>query len=150
MFFQQKSSGPSLPIAYPRFILKRCVDALSVQTSQLVNLSFGTEDFPKLGKIAKILPLFKNGDPLDCFNYRPIPLHSTFKLNNQKNLFTSIFTLFLRKMIFFSTVGLTLGHVILLIIQSYISLKTLKSTLVKIVMYAVYSQILKKLQIVDH
>ena len=67
-FSNNNSSGPnSLPTA----ILKNCA-VLSFPTSYLVNLSFTTREFPNLCKIAKVIPLFKKGDPLDFSNYRPI------------------------------------------------------------------------------
>ena len=44
----------------------------------MVNLSYATGEFPKLCKIAKVIPLFKKGDPFDCSNYGPVSLLSTF------------------------------------------------------------------------
>ena len=48
---------------------------------------------------------------IDLYRYSP---HSVKYL---KNVFTSVFTLFLRKMILFLSVSLALGQIILLIIQ---------------------------------
>ena len=74
-FSKSKSTGPN---SLPTPILKNCADVLSFPISYLVNLSFTTGEFPNLCKIAKVIPLFKKGDPLDCSNYRPISLLSTF------------------------------------------------------------------------
>ena len=116
-FSNNRSVGPN---SLPTPILKNCPDVLSFSTSYLVNLSFTISKFPNLCKIAKIIPLFKKDDPLDCFNYRPISLLSTFsKLFG--NVFTIVYTLFLRKIILFLSNNLDLAticrQVIHLIIQ---------------------------------
>ena len=54
--------------------LENCPDVLSFPTSHLVNLSYTSGEYPKLCQIAKVIPLFKKRDPLDCSNYRPISL----------------------------------------------------------------------------
>ena len=74
-FSNNKSAGPN---SLPTPILKNCADVLSFPISYLVNLSFTTGEFPNLCNIAKVIPLFKKGDPLDCSNYRPISLLSSF------------------------------------------------------------------------
>ena len=51
---------------------------LSFPISSLGNLSFTTGEFSTLCKIAKIIPLFQRGDPLDCSSYKPVSLLSTF------------------------------------------------------------------------
>ena len=65
-FFNNKSASPN---SLPTPILKNCADALSFPISYLVNLSFTTREFTNLCKIAKVIPLFKKGDPLHCSNY---------------------------------------------------------------------------------
>ena len=112
-FSNNKSAGP---YSLPTPILKNCADVLSFPISYLVNLSFTTGEFPNLCKIAKVIPLFKKGDPLDCSNYRPIYSLSTFS-KILENLFTSLFTLFLRKIILFLSDNLPLGQLIPLMIQ---------------------------------
>ena len=42
------------------------------------NLSFSTGIFPSEMKMAKVIPLFKNGNKSDFSNYRPISLLSQF------------------------------------------------------------------------
>ena len=44
----------------------------------IFNLSFSTGIFPSEMKIAKVIPLFKNGNKSDFYNYRPISLLSQF------------------------------------------------------------------------
>ena len=41
-----------------------------------MNLVFVSGTFPQQVKTAKIIPVYKKGDPLDCTNYRPISLLS--------------------------------------------------------------------------
>ena len=62
-----KSLGPnSLPI----FIMKICNDFFATYLTKIINISFVTGIFPDLCKIAKVIPIFKKEDPLDCVNYR--------------------------------------------------------------------------------
>ena len=112
-FSNNKSAGPN---SLPTPILKNCADVLSFPISYLVNLSFTTGKFPNLCKIAKVIPLFKKVIPLivliiDLYPYSP---HSVKYL---KNVFTSVFSLFFRKIILFLSDNLALGQVIPLIIQ---------------------------------
>ena len=44
----------------------------------IVNLSLSTGEVPLLMKTAKVVPIFKSGDPTDVNNYRPISLLSSF------------------------------------------------------------------------
>ena len=54
-----------------------------------MNLSFITDIFPDLCKVAKIIPLHKKDDPLFCENYRPIS-HALINLTEYiKNLLDS-------------------------------------------------------------
>ena len=46
------------------------------QAVHIFNLSFSTGIFPSEMKIAKVIPLFKNGNKSDFSNYRPISLPS--------------------------------------------------------------------------
>ena len=70
-FSNNKSFGPN---SLATSVLKNCADVLSFTMLYLANLFFTTGEFPKLCRIAKVIPLFKKGDPLDCSNYRPISL----------------------------------------------------------------------------
>ena len=74
-FSSKKSTSPK---CLPTPTLNNFADVLSFPFSYLVNLSFTTGEFPNLCIIAKVIPLFRKGDPLDCSNYRPISLLSTF------------------------------------------------------------------------
>ena len=52
---------------------------------RLINLSFKTGFFPEQFKIAKVVPVFKESDPHEFSNYRPISL-----LNSISRLFETI------------------------------------------------------------
>ena len=62
----------------PTTILKCASHSISHISAEIVNLSIETGDYPAKLKLAKIVPLFKDGDELDVNNYRPISLLSNF------------------------------------------------------------------------
>ena len=83
-----KSLGPnSIPIR----ILKYNDTILSKPLSKIINLSLKQGVFPHLCKSAKVLPLFKKGDHLDCNNYRPISLLSIFSKIFEKIVYTRVY-----------------------------------------------------------
>ena len=49
---------------------------ISIPIEKLINLSFETRTFPDALKLARIIPIFKKGDLLQCNNYRSISLRS--------------------------------------------------------------------------
>lgn len=51
---------------------------ITTTLTDLINKSISERVYPSCLKTAKIIPLFKNGNKLDCNNYRPISLLSTF------------------------------------------------------------------------
>ena len=64
------------PFSIPNKILILLKQDISLQLSDLFNLSFSFGSFPSLLKTAKVVPVFKQGSKLDCCNYRPISLLS--------------------------------------------------------------------------
>jgi len=60
------------------FFLKKCVDQILHPIRHIINLSFSTGMLPSQFKIAKVVPIFKSGDPRLPDNYRPIALLSNF------------------------------------------------------------------------
>ena len=72
---ENKSTGPySIPVD----LLKLIPDLIIFPLCEIINLSFSTGIFPDHLKIAKIIPVFKNGSAVDVNNYRPISLLSIF------------------------------------------------------------------------
>ena len=59
------------------FILKGVISSIIDPLVHIFNLSLSSGQVPAGMKIAKVIPLFKNGDKLSVNNYRPISLLST-------------------------------------------------------------------------
>ena len=68
-----KSIGPN---RIPTRLLKQFYKEISIPIEKLIDLSFETGIFPDALKLARIIPIFKKGDLLQCKNYRPISLTS--------------------------------------------------------------------------
>ena len=73
------------PSSIPTNFLKLFKDELSKPISLLANISLHTSMFPNILKSANETPIFKNGDPALCNNYRPISL-----LSNISKIFEKI------------------------------------------------------------
>ena len=59
-------------------VLKKCFGEINEPLKQLFNLSLENGIFPEKMKIAKVIPLFKNGAPENIANYRPISVLPCF------------------------------------------------------------------------
>ena len=58
---------------------------------EIFNLSIKTGEYPDLLKVAKVLPIFKKGDPTLCSNYRPISVLSCINKILEKILYKRIY-----------------------------------------------------------
>ena len=88
-----KSTGPN---SIPVYILKVYNNFFSENLSKIINISFSTGVFPDLCKIAKVIPIFKKDNQLQCGNYRPISLLSVFSKIFEKVIYTRMYS-FLEK-----------------------------------------------------
>ena len=79
--------------------------------SKLINLSISSGIFPDALKIAKICPILKSGDRLDCKNYRPISILPCMSKVYEKILFNRL-TSYLdkNKLIIDNQYGFRRGH----------------------------------------
>jgi len=59
-------------------IVKRTIDCIIKPMTFICNLSIQSGVFPEKMKVAKVVPLFKNGDVHHFNNYRPVSLLSQF------------------------------------------------------------------------
>lgn len=62
----------------PSLFLKLCKPALIEPVRLLAHQALCTGIFPKLGKQAKVIPVYKNGTKSDISNYRPISILNNF------------------------------------------------------------------------
>ena len=66
-------------------IIKKNIDCIIDPLSHIFNLSFQTGTFPNKMKLAKVIPLFKDGDKHMLTNYRPVSLLSQFVTIKKKS-----------------------------------------------------------------
>jgi len=59
-------------------IVKRTIDCIIKPMTFICNLSIQLDVFPEKMMVAKVVPLFKNGDVHHFNNYRPVSLLSQF------------------------------------------------------------------------
>ena len=105
---KSKSSGPnSIPVK----LLKVLDPHISIQLSQIINVSFLNGIFPDKLKIAKVIPIFKKGDASKNSNYRPISLLSVFSKIFEKLMHQRLYNfLELHEILFQMQFGFRNGH----------------------------------------
>ena len=74
-FDNKKSSGDD---QIPMHLLKSTIHVIAEPLAKIINNSLQTGIFPDILKIAKICPIYKNGNKSETQNYRPISLLSSF------------------------------------------------------------------------
>ena len=73
------------------WVLSRIAPQVVKPLVHICNLSYSTGIFPSEMKIAKVIPLFKNGNKSDFSNYRPISLLSQFSKILENIYSTSVY-----------------------------------------------------------
>ena len=76
----------------PNRALKNCVEKITPSLSYIFNLSVRTRVFPDDFKIAKVVPVFKNGDKGDPGNYRPISVLPTIARASEKLICNQLYS----------------------------------------------------------
>ena len=76
--------------SFPVRILKCASTVISKPLVKIMNLSVETGKFPSKLKHAKIIPIFKSGDELECGNFRPISLLSNINRLFEKMMYSRV------------------------------------------------------------
>ena len=82
-------------------LLKRIKNVLVDPLTVIINQSLCTGDFPDNLKLAKVVPLFKKGNPHLLDNYRPISLLSTLSKIFEKVVFQQVYSYFTDNKLFY-------------------------------------------------
>ena len=80
------------PFSIPNKILILLKQDISIQLADLFNLSFSSSSFPSILKTAKVVPAFKKGSKLGCYNYRPNSLLSNVEKILEKLMYKRVYT----------------------------------------------------------
>lgn len=85
----KKSSGrDSINIS----LIKNCITAICKPLVRIINASFSTGIVPTHLKIAKVIPVYKKGDPNNICNYRPLSLLTCFSKIFEKCIYARTMT----------------------------------------------------------
>ena len=75
----------------PSFVAKTCMEGYIEPITHLVNESLKSGIFPSELKLARVVPIFKSGDPSLLTNYRPISVLSFFSKILEKIVYNIVF-----------------------------------------------------------
>ena len=84
----KKATGPN---SIPSFIISKISKEVSIPLSSLINCSFVTGTFPTNLKVARIIPVHKQGSKLSVNNYRPISLLSNIHKIFEKIMYKRLY-----------------------------------------------------------
>ena len=87
------------PVKY----IKLAARVIAPILTNLFNTSIATSTFPDALKLSEIIPLFKQGDKLDCSNYRPISLIPTLSKIFEKCIYKQLYSYFNKNDIFYKS-----------------------------------------------
>ena len=63
---------------FPAIVAKQCINGYITPLTHVINLSLIQGVFPSELKLARVVPIYKNGDRQQITNYRPISVTSFF------------------------------------------------------------------------
>ena len=95
---KNKTFGPN---TYPVKVLKYISNPISHILSHLINISLESGEFPNSLKTARVTPIFKDGNPNDLSNYRPISVLPLLSKVYEKAVYRQIYEFLERKNILF-------------------------------------------------
>ena len=72
-------------------IIKLSIDIIVEPLTEIIHLSLVSGSFPDTLKIARVLPIFKTGDPEQLENYRPISTLPGFSKLYEKVVYNRIY-----------------------------------------------------------
>nr|CAI5858129.1 unnamed protein product [Callosobruchus analis] len=75
----------------PSFLVRDCARVFSVPLVKIYNAIIQQHRFPKIWKVSKICPVFKNGEPTRIENYRGISILCNFSKGFEMLLYNQIF-----------------------------------------------------------
>ena len=116
-------------------VVKKCFGEINELLKHLFNISIENGTFPEKMKIAKVIPFFKNGDPENITNYRPISVLSRFPLLLECIMYNRLYKYFCEEELLYSKKfrfqkGLSTDHAIVhLVDQIYKSFENDNYTL---------------------
>ena len=92
-------------------IMKSIINILIKPISIIINQMLETGVFPNKLKVAKVIPLFKKGDPTLLTNYRPISLLPSLSKIFEKVIYQQLYAYFENSKLFFKgQYGFRKGH----------------------------------------
>jgi hypothetical protein len=84
-------------------MLRKIAPIIIVPLTLIINQSLCTGIFPHRLKIAKVIPLFKKGNPHTFDNYRPISLLSSLSKTFEKVVFNQVYDYFTKNNLFYDS-----------------------------------------------
>ena len=85
---------------FPVKLFKKHDPSLTPILSKLITKCFSVGEFPKCLKVATIIPIFKNGDPVSLKNYRPISILPYIAKIYEKCLYNRLLNFFINHNLF--------------------------------------------------
>ena len=92
-------------------VVKKCFGEINEPLKHLFNLSLENGIFPEKMKIAKVIPPFKNADPENITNYRPISVLPCFSKMFKRIMYNRLYKYLCEKKLLYSKqFGFQKGH----------------------------------------